>query len=203
MTEIPPPNGSTPTSSVVIDSDASLPPTNRGAIVAIVVGVLLVGAFVVWLVAAGGEDDYEPGPVAQAFVKGFEESGIDAELSGDELQCIDEAGEGLDPTLFESEALDVLGEMPDPETIEAVGTMFDDCLHKETRVAMFTSSLTEEGDLDEEQASCIAEKIDDAFMEAGGYSQLLAGGEGEMGDVVFSMFGAFGECGVELGDMMG
>ena len=66
MTEIPSPNGPAPTSSVVIDTDTKMPATNRGLIAAAVVAAVLVGTFVVWIVASGGDDDYEPGPVAQA-----------------------------------------------------------------------------------------------------------------------------------------
>lgn len=204
MTEIPSPNGPAPTSSVVIDTDTKMPATNRGLIAAAVVAAVLVGTFVVWIVASGGDDDYEPGPVAQAFVRSVEESGADVELSTKELACIDDEGAGLDPELLTDDSFELFGEnLPDAETIEIAGTIFDECLSRETRVALFASSMAAEGDLDVAQATCVGEALDDVFLDAGGYGEVFKAGEDAMGTAMFSIFGALGERGLDLEEMMG
>lgn len=202
MTEIPSPNGQAPTSSVVIDTDTKMPATNRGLIAAIVVAAVLVGAFVVWIVAAGS--DYEPGPVAQAFMRSVEESGADVDLSTEEMACIDDEGAGIDPELLTDDSFELFGEnMPDAETIEIAGTIFDECLSRDTRVALFAGSMAAEGDLDVEQAACVGEALDDVFLDAGGYGEVFKAGEDAMGTAMFSIFGALGECGLDLEEMMG
>lgn len=204
MTEIPSSNGPAPTSSVVIDTDTKMPATNRGLIAAIVVAAVLAGAFVVWVVAARSDDDYEPGPVAQAFVRSVEESGADVELSTKELSCIDKEGASLDPELLTDDSFELFGEnTPDEETLEIAGTIFDECLSRDTRVALFAGSMAAEGDLDVEQATCVGEALDDVFLDAGGYGVVFKAGEDAMGTAMFSILGALGECGLDLEEMMG
>lgn len=195
----PPP---APTSSVVIETNAVVPQRRGGLIAAAVVAVVALAGFVVWAFTAGGDDDYTPGPVAKAFQDQLDEQGIERDLTSSELRCIDDKGKDIDPEMLDDGTFDPLGdEMPSGEMATFTGGVLDDCLMAGTRVALMVDGMTDDGSMDEEQATCLATALDTSIVDGGGYTALMEDPE-SMAGMMFSLFGAMEECGLDLGDMM-
>lgn len=202
-TPITPAPGAAPAPSVVIDRDAKVAISKRPLFLAIAAVVAFVAFTVVWFAV---QEDYEPGVVAKSFLAQIEQHGIDADPTDDELRCIDDSAEGIDPTFFTEGGVDVLDgvDVGEAETAFAVKVL-DVCMRKPTRVALLASGMAEDGTLDAEQATCLAGKLDDVVVEQGGYATLI--GAEDSPEAATSMlsviFTGMGECGIDLTDMMG
>lgn len=182
-------------SSVVLDTNATVKKSRLGVIVAVVAVVAFVGFSVAWFAT---REDYTPGPAAQAVLKGMEEAGVDIELSDDQLRCIDDLAEGIDPAVFETNGIDPMNSIgEDAEYDRIAGRMLDDCFDKATRVALFGASLVADGTATEEQADCAGTALDDAFLDAGGYEATFTEPDQMMG-LFFGLFGAMSACGIDL-----
>ena len=53
-------------------------------------------------------------------------------------------------------------------------------------------------DVTDDQADCLATKWDDAFVAGGGYKKAFDAGENGLSSMMMAVFGAMGECGVDL-----
>lgn len=184
--------------SVLLDTNAEVKKSRTPMIIGAVVVVALV-AFVVWF-ATRSEDKYKPGPAAQGLIDGLAEQGIDVKLSDSSLKCVDDTLKGVDPSVFAG-SVDPLGgdSSDDPEQNRLMGKMFDDCLSRATRVALFADGMTKDGTATADQAQCAAETLDDAIVGGGGYEAMMSDPESMLG-IVFGMFAELEKCGI---DMMG
>ena len=181
--------------SVVVETNADVKKSHLGVIIAIVAVIAFVGFSVVWFATREG---YEPGPAAQAVIKGMRDAGIDAELSDDQLQCIDDLFAGSDPSLIGGGSFDPLNSIgEDPESDRLSGQMLDDCFDKDTRIAAFAASMVADGSATAEQADCAAAVFDDAFVDAGGYEATFSDPD-QMAGLAFGLFGALAECGIDV-----
>lgn len=183
------------TSSVVLDTNATVKSSRIAVIMATVAVFAFVAFSVVWFAT---RDGYEPGPAASALLDSLERQEVDVELSDAELECVDEVMEGVDPSVFSDNPVDPLSVDPnDPEAAAQAGRMFDECFVQQTRIAVFAAGMTSDGTTTPEQADCAAKVFDDAIMGAGGYGEFLSGSEEMMG-MMFGLFGALEECGIDI-----
>ena len=201
----PPPQSAPAPSSVVVDERATVHVSKWPIWVAILAVVAFVGFTVVWFVT-NEEDSYTPGPMAGAFLDGIDQQGFDVEVRDDALRCIDDNAGDLDPAVIfgDGSDLDPLASNVEPGSDESafLGTMFDECLDHTERVALLTESLMTDApeDVTREQGECIAGALDDAFVDAGGYSPIFEDPQAAMA-VVFGMLGAFQDCGVDMSSL--
>lgn len=195
----PTPDAPAPRSSVVVDTNAVVKVSKRPVFIAVAVVLAFVAFTVVWF-ATRSSDDYQPGRVAQGFLDAIDRSGAHATPSAAELRCIDDAGQGIDASIFEADDLNLMGGATtnDPRLQEFAGKVFDDCLTKASRVALLASGLTQGGDVTGEQAECLATKWDDAFVAGGGYKKAFGAGENGLSSMMLAVFGAMGECGIDM-----
>lgn len=187
-----------PESSVILDTNAEVKKSRLPIVIGAVVVVALV-AFVVWF-ATRSDEKYKPGPAAQGLLDGLDREGIDVNLSDSSLKCVDDTLEGVDPALF-ADSVDPLGgedsSSDDPETNRLIGKMFDDCLPRDARVALFADGMMQDGSATEDQATCAAESLDDAIVNGGGYENMMSDPESMIG-MVFGMFAELEKCGINL-----
>jgi hypothetical protein len=197
------PNAPQPaTTSVVVDTNAKVKVPHTGILVAAVVAVALVAFSGVWF-AVHDNNSYEPGEFAKGMMASVEQSGADVQFSDDELRCVDDAGKGLDPALFDGASMDMVGGLgANQDAMASIGRVMD-CITGEHRVAISVASLLESGFSDDEAAiMCLAEAEDAAFVDAGGYEAVLSSPQGGMTELMSSVFGAITECGIDPMDMM-
>ena len=188
--EAPPP-------SVILDTNAEVKKSRLPLIIGAVVVIALV-AFVVWF-ATRSEEKYKPGPAAQGLVDGLAEQGIDVKLSDASLKCVDDTLKGVDPSVFATvDPLSVGDSTDDPEQNRLMGKMFDDCLSRDTRIALFADGMAQDGTATGEQARCAAETLDDAIVRGGGYESMMSDPESMLG-IVFGMFADLEKCGIDMG----
>ena len=187
-----------PADSVILDTNAEVKKSRTPMIIGAVVVIALV-AFVVWF-ATRSEDKYKPGPAAQGLVDGLARQGIDVKLSDSSLKCVDDTLKGVDPSVFDTvDPLSTGDSSDDPEQNRLMGKMFDDCLSRETRIALFAEGMTQDGSATEEQATCAAEALDSAIVAGGGYESMMSDPESMLG-IVFGVLADLEKCGI---DMMG
>ncbi|MEQ1700103.1 MAG: hypothetical protein ABMA25_08335 [Ilumatobacteraceae bacterium] len=204
MTDTPTPEApQPPTTSVVIDRNAQVAVSRRPMYVAIAAVVAFAAFTVVWFAA---RDEYEPGPAAKSFLSALADSGVAADPEDDELQCIDDSADGLDPSFFADGGLDVLGGEQVDEAQQAFAIkVLDECLNQPSRVALLASGMSEDGSLNSEQATCLAGKMDDAIVGNGGYASLIEMGDSSeaAGELVSVIFSSMATCNIDFGQMTG
>lgn len=197
MSDVPPPppgHGAPPPMTVVIDTNATVKRSRLPLVLGVVVVVGLVAGFVVWFVAAGKGDSYEPGPAAIAIQTGLKEADIDVTLSNAELKCIDTTFDGADLTDLEG-AYDPFGGELAGDTMARSGTMLDVCLTEATRLDMIVGSLAASDiGADDTERRCAAVKFDAIVSDHGGYEDLMVNDT----DISTETLAAFSDCGMDL-----
>ncbi len=196
MTDLPPPPppgyGAPTPPTVVVDAHATVKKSRAGLIAATVVVVALVGGFVAWFVMAG-EDDYTPGPEANAVVAGLKEADIDVTFSNGELKCIDETFAGVDLGELEG-AYDPFGGDVSDDVMARSATLLDDCLGDATRIELIDQSMAASDLGDAEQRACAAPKFDAMINRNGGYAATM----NDEVDISDQTLAVFDECGIDL-----
>lgn len=188
--------------SVVLDTNAQVSISRRPMYLAIAAVVAFAAFTVVWFAA---QDDYEPGPAAKSFLAALADRDVAADPGDDELQCIDDSADGIDPSVFAESWFEVFGAANVDGTPKAfVVKVLDDCLSRSSRVALLSAGMGGDGSLSGEQEACLAEKVDDAVIERGGYAALMNIGESSelAGEMVSVILGSMGECDIDFEWMM-
>jgi len=183
---------------VVVNANATVKKSRLGIIAAAVVVLGLVAFSVVYFATRDSDDDYQPGPVAQAMLDSMAEEGVAPQLSGSQLRCVDDAGKGIDPAMISGGALDTLDLEQDPEMAAFVGAVYDDCFDRDTRIDLFAAGMVADGSGTAEAAQCAATALDDAVLKAGGYTEMFSGSGEALMSLVFGMIGTMAECGIEM-----
>ncbi len=198
MTDSPAPAAApapAPSRSVVIETNSRVSVPKWPLWTALAAVVALAAFTAIWFVTRKDDGVYRPGPVALALVDAVRADGGQIELSSAELACVDRVGAGVDP----DDVRDGM-QLTDPtlsdDAKEFIGTVFDDCLVRESRVALFAQDVTFAGEpVTGEAAVCVAEHMDDSILESGGYSAMAADATGQT-DLLGALFGAFASCDV-------
>jgi len=157
---------------------------------------------VVWF--ARVDDDlanYKPGPVASAFLDAMQTSasGVDVHVTNVELKCLDDAGAGIDPGELDQH-LDISDPALSDEMKEFAGKAFDECLTRDTRIALLAQSVSFAGkQITGDEAVCVATRMVDLIEGQGGFASLIEDfGTAANADVLTGMFAAFGACDVSI-----
>jgi hypothetical protein len=180
--------------SVVLDTNATVAISHRPIYMAIAAVLAFVLFSALWF-AARESDDYVPGPVAQALLDAIRADGGDVAIPGEELACVDRAGTGIDPDDLRNGIQLTDASLTSAER-DFIGTVYDDCFSRDTRVALFAENVTFAGEpVTGEKALCVGERLDDAVMRNGGYTALADGPGGQV-TFIESMLGAMAGCGV-------
>lgn len=194
MTDLPPPppGFDAPSPTVVVDTNATVKKSRGGVIAAVVVVVALVAGFVVWFVMAG-DDDYTPGPEAEAVVAGLKEADIEVALSNGELKCIDEVFAGVDLADLDG-AYDPFGGDLTDDVMDRSAKLLDDCVADETRIDLIDQSMAASDLGNAEQRACAAPKFDAMIAENGGYAAVM----NDEVDISDQTLAVFDDCGIDL-----
>lgn len=186
---------------MVISTNATVSLRRWPAYAGLAVAVAFVAYFVVSLTVDGSES-YEPGPAATGLLDSFERQGLEVSLDDEQLRCVDDAAEGIDPALLADSDLDPLGgESDDPALAALGGFVMDECMTKANRVGILSLQMAG-GALTAEQAECLSGEVDDAVVEAGGYAAMIEGDPAAQAAVSGAMMGALDACNVSMADLM-
>lgn len=187
--------------SVVLETNTTVKKSRLPIVAAAVVVAALAAFTIVYFATRDSKDDYTAGPIAQAMVDSLKNSGADITFSGSELKCVDDKGKGLDAATIEAGSFDTIDTTTNPEMAAFAGKVYDQCFGRATRVDLFAAGMAADGTATPEQATCAAEALDDGMIAAGGYEKVFTSDGTDMMTVVFGLFGALGECGIDLGGL--
>ncbi|MEQ1700102.1 MAG: hypothetical protein ABMA25_08330 [Ilumatobacteraceae bacterium] len=126
---------------------------------------------------------------------GIHEKGSEVVFPGAALACIDRAGTSIDPDVVLHGMQLTDPSLSDEERV-FIGTVYDECFSRATRVAMFAETVTFAGEpVTGEDAVCVAEAVDDSIMQHGGFSSLAGDVDGQT-TLLQRLFAALASCGV-------